>query len=96
MTQTVQPIISIDIIGRAGVSVEEFVSATGNRLFAVRCFDYVINEWIEVYETLAIALARVAVLAECVESDDTLAFARESVSFAHKAKDFIESEVTPI
>lgn len=93
MTQTVQPVISIDLIGRAGVTVEEFVSATGNRLFAVRCFDYVINEWTEVYDTLAVALARVAVLAECVESDDTLSFIRGDVGFANTARKFIESEV---
>lgn len=80
-------IISFDLFGECGVEITEFVSRSGEKAYAVYWNDYVANEWTEYFPTLAIALARVAVLAECVENGDV--YGKNSLEFTFDASRFI-------
>ena len=83
--------ISFDLFGECGVEISEFVSNKGEKVYAVYWNDYMVNEWTEYFPTLAIALARVAVLAECVENGDV--YASSSLDFTFSASRFIGKQI---
>lgn len=59
---------------------------------SLRWNDGVVNEWTEEYESLSVALARVAVLAACGEKDWEVGFVNDSSTFEANARDFLENE----
>jgi hypothetical protein len=82
--------ISFDLLGECGVEIAEFTSINGEKAYTVHWNDYVVNEWTEYFPTLAIALARVAVLAECVEHDKT--YASNALEFTFDASRFVAKQ----
>jgi hypothetical protein len=68
------------------------VSDTGEG-FTVTCGDYVANEWIETFETLSLALLRVAVVIKCGESNWEGGSLNDPAEFAVTGELFLNSEV---
>ena len=91
MTNKMTDTISFDLFEEAGVEITEFISSKGEKAYAVYWNDYVANEWTEYFPTLAIALARVAVLAEAIERDET--YATNSLEFTFGASKFIAKQL---
>ena len=91
MTKTTTDTISFDLFGECGVEITEFVSSKGDKAYAVYWNDYMVNEWTEYFPTLSIALARVAVLAEAVESGET--YATNALEFTFGASKFIAKQL---
>ena len=78
---------------KAHIFIEEFTSKSGDSVFRLAWTDYVINEWAEFYPTLATALARVALLAQCLDESEAELFAEDSTSFTYTAKKFLSEGV---
>jgi hypothetical protein len=89
--------IKIDLAGKSGVAIDAFTNAQSENVYRLQWTDYVINEWNEYYATLPLALARVAVLSACIETDDAddlpLLFKHDSTTFALQASKFINGQV---
>lgn len=83
--------ISFDLFGECGVEITEFTSLNGEKAYAVYWNDYVVNEWTEYFPTLSVALARVAVLAECVEHGKT--YASNALEFTFDASRFVAKQI---
>jgi hypothetical protein len=82
-----ETIIKFDYEGSALISVE-----TDGNTFTVVCYDYVINEWREDYETLSLALLRVAVLVKCGENNFRDGFATVYEEFSTVGNQFLNTE----
>jgi len=78
-------------MGGATATVSDDGSGTGP--IRLSWHDGFINEWHEDYPTLALALARLAVLAHCGEDDWRTSFATGPDLFAERASQFLD-EVT--
>lgn len=91
MTKTMTDTISFDLYGECGVEITEFISNKGDKAYAVYWNDYVANEWTEYFPTLATALARVAVLAEAIESGET--YATNALEFTFDVSRFISRQL---
>jgi hypothetical protein len=61
--------------------------------YLVEWHDFVANDWIERFDSLAVALARVAALVHCGSSDWAQGFATDAKAFAVVAEQFLD-EVT--
>ena len=81
-------ILDMDLFDTCGVTV----SKTGDQ-FKISWTDYTANDWEETYPSLSLALARLAVLAECGDSDFEKLFANASDRFEVNARHFLEGEV---
>lgn len=92
--RTQEQVIKIDLFDTSGVTITEFVSRDKEKVYQLRWTDYVANEWTEHYRTLAEALARVAVLAYCLQDEDSLLGFKTSYDegFSRFANKFLESE----
>lgn len=55
--------------------------------FELRWSDYVANEWVEAYDELAVAVARLALLIDVVKNDDL--FRDEPAVFARNARSWL-------
>lgn len=89
--------LEFDLAGKSGIKIEPYTNAEGKNVYVLSWTDYVINEWHETYTTLPQALARVAVLCACLESDNeedtTLGFKSDQTDFAIQAMRFINEQV---
>lgn len=61
--------------------------------YSVEWHDFVANDWVERFDSLAVALARVAALVHCGSSDWASGFATDSQAFSVVADSFL-TEVT--
>lgn len=82
--------ISLDLFGEAGVEISEFTSRDGEKAYKLTWNDYVVNEWTEYYPTASLALARVAVLAECLTEEAT--FEKDALTFTYQASRFLAKQ----
>jgi len=80
-------LIRIDLRGKAQATITQV-----ERWYELTCFDYVINEWTEKYQDLSVALARLAVLSDCVVLGGV--FATDEDDFTYVANEFLNAEVT--
>lgn len=78
---------------KAHIFIEEFTNKQGDNVFRLRWTDYVVNTWTEFYPTLAIALARVALLSQCVDESEAELFAEDSTTFTYTATKFLTEGV---
>lgn len=92
--------ISFNLKGDSMVWIEQFINPEAiyegdpKDVFQYKLSwsDYVANIWIEYYPTLATALARASVLAECVDFPDKC-FVSDPEKFAQTAQKFLDKEV---
>lgn len=56
----------------------------------IRWTDNVVNEWIEHYESVSMALARLAVLQECAQGDWLQGFHQNPAEFTQVARKFFQ------
>lgn len=56
--------------------------------------DGFLNEWLEEYPTLSLALVRLAALARCAENDFHSSFTGDRDAFIHRANWFLDQEVS--
>jgi hypothetical protein len=82
--------ISLDLLGECGVSITEFNSPNVEKSYKLTWTDYVVNEWTEYYPSLSLALARVSVLAECLEDDRV--FEKGHLDFTFDASRFLSKQ----
>jgi hypothetical protein len=80
-------LIRIDLQGEAQATIKQVAGG-----YELTCFDYVINEWTEKYQDLSVALARLAVLSDCVALDGV--FVTGEDEFTYVANEFLNTEVT--
>jgi hypothetical protein len=79
-------LIKIDLQGKAQATITKVV-----RGYELACFDYVANEWVETYQDLSVALARLAVLSDCVVLGGV--FVTNEDDFVYVANEFLGAEV---
>jgi len=72
--------------------VEDGVPAPRTR-FTLEWTDYVVNDWCEVFDTLSVALARLAVLAKCEEQNWDV-FMMDAPQFVERWSTFVERMVS--
>ena len=94
--KTQAEVIKIDLFDTSGVRIIEFTSKEGEKIYRLTWTDYVVNTWTEHYDSLAMALARVAVLAHCIQNEDSMLGYKtgSDYDFAYKATLFLDSEVS--
>ena len=80
-------LIRLDLRGKAQATITQVAGG-----YKLTCFDYVINEWTEKYQDLSVALARLAVLSDCVALDGV--FVTSDDDFTYVANEFLNAEVT--
>jgi hypothetical protein len=80
-------LIRLDLRGKAQATITQVAGG-----YELTCFDYVINEWTEKYQDLSVALARLAVLSDCVALDGV--FVTDEDDFTYVANEFLNAEVT--
>jgi hypothetical protein len=80
-------LIRIDLQDKALATITQVAGG-----YELTCYDYVINEWTEKYQELSVALARLAVLADCVTLGGV--FATDEDEFTYVANEFLSAEVT--
>ena len=61
--------------------------------YSVEWHDFIANDWVERFDSLAVALARVAALVHCGSSDWASGFATDAQAFSVVADSFL-TEVT--
>ena len=95
MTLKTQPQkIKLDLFNTSGITITEFTSEDSEKIYQLTWTDYVIGEWYEYYDNIATALARVAVLAHCLQDENSsFGFKRGNEQFASNAIRFLDSEV---
>ena len=79
-------LIKIDLRGKALATITQVEGG-----YELTCFDYVINEWTETYQDLSVALARLAVLSDCVVLGGLFVTSEEE--FTYVANEFLNAEV---
>ena len=84
-------ILDVDLFGKAGARINLLNEDTDSPTYELRWTDYVINEWYEEYTELSLAIARLAVLTECVGNEGN--FASLNDRFAENAINFLFDEV---
>lgn len=80
-----------------GVSIWEWVEdgvPSPRSRFTLEWTDYVANDWCEVFDTLSVALARLAVLAKCEEHDWDVFMTHDASGFAERWSTFSEGVVS--
>jgi len=80
-------LIRIDLQDKALATITQVAGG-----YELTCYDYVINEWTEKYQELSVALARLAVLADCVTLGGV--FVTSEDYFTYVANEFLSAEVT--
>jgi len=80
-------LIRIDLQDKALATITQVAGG-----YELTCYDYVINEWTEKYQELSVALARLAVLADCVTLGGV--FVTDEDDFTYVANEFLNAEVT--
>lgn len=96
-TKDVCVIDDIETWPDVGVSVWQWVEddvPSARTRFTLEWTDYVANDWCEVFDTLSVALARLAVLTKCEEHNWDVFMAHDPAPFAERWKTFVEKEVT--
>ena len=86
----VQGTIEFDLGGECLVRIVETASG-----FSLSWTDYIANEWVEDFSKLSLALARVAVLAECYEHNWEVGFVYHEEDFGRLAQNFLRISTTP-
>jgi hypothetical protein len=84
--------MNIDLFDECGVEITEFISKNGEKSYKLTWGDYVVNSWTEYYPSLSLALARVSVLAECLEDDRV--FEKGPLDFTFHASRFLAGQAT--
>jgi hypothetical protein len=82
--------IVLDLLGECEVVITEFNSPNEKKSYKLTWGDYVINSWTEYYPSLSLALARVSVLAECLEDDRV--FEKGNFDFTFDASRFLSKQ----
>jgi len=86
--------ISKVYVNLSGDDVYIGVGKNSEDKFVLYWNDYVANEWTEVFDTLPIALLRLAALLECGRSDWEKCFSKAPSQFVLAAECFLEGVVT--
>ena len=89
--------LEVEFEGKGIAKIETFTNAVGKNIYHLSFTDGVLQEWHETYTTLPQALARLAVLSACVESDDDedkfFSFKNDPITFMIEATEFIYKQV---
>jgi hypothetical protein len=72
--------------------ISAMITRRSDGAYMLRCTDYLTSEWAEAFDSLSLALARLALLVACEESGWELAFRFDAQPFQVAAQNFLSRQ----